>query len=58
MADIDDTKRAVTDHGGKITYSGEIPSVGKLVSFEDPEGNIVCAMQYEAQALENIRRGI
>ena len=58
VADIDDTKRSVTEHGGKITYSGEIPTVGKLVSFEDTEGNIVCAMQYEPLALENIQRGI
>ena len=57
VSDIEDTTRSVTEHGGKITYSGEIPTVGKLVSFEDTEGNIVCAMQYEPQALENIRRG-
>jgi len=43
---------------GKITYSGEIPGVGKIVSFEDTEGNIVCAMQYEPAALENIARGV
>ena len=55
---IDDTKRSVTEHGGKITYSGEIPTVGKLVTFEDTEGNTVRAMQYEPQALENIQRGI
>ena len=56
VADIDDTKRSVEEHGGTISYSGEIPTVGKLVYFEDPEGNILGAMQYEPQALENIRR--
>ena len=58
VAGIEDTKRAIEAHGGKITYSGEIPTVGKIVSFEDTEGNVVCAMQYEPQALENIGRGI
>jgi len=58
VADIDGTKRSVEKHGGTISYSGEIPTVGKLVYFEDPEGNILGAMQYEPQALENIRRGL
>ena len=48
---------SIETHGGKITYSGEIPTVGKIVSFEDTERNVVCAMEYDAQALKNMSQG-
>ena len=58
VSDIAVTRQSIEAHGGKVTFSGEIPTVGKILSFADPEDNIVCAMQYEAQALEHIRQGI
>ncbi len=46
--DFDGIRDAVVAHGGKITYpDNEIPGVGRLFQFEDPEGNVLCAMQYE-----------
>jgi uncharacterized protein len=34
--------------GGTILMKPmEIPTVGRLIQFADPEGNHVCAMQYE-----------
>jgi predicted enzyme related to lactoylglutathione lyase len=44
---IDKTIAAIEASGGKIVMPKvEIPTVGELVFFEDPEGNIVGAMQY------------
>ncbi len=48
VADIDKTISAIEANGGKIVMPKfEIPTVGLLIYFEDPEGNIVGAMQYE-----------
>ncbi len=50
--DLDATIEAVRDAGG--TVSGEpftIPTVGRLIQFYDPEGNVVSAMQYDAGVL-------
>lgn len=55
VADIDATRRAIEAHGGKVTYAGEIPTVGRIVSFEDTEGNVVCAMQYLPEKLAERR---
>jgi len=45
---IDDTIAAVEANGGKIVMPKfEIPAVGTLMFFEDTEGNIVGAMQYD-----------
>jgi predicted enzyme related to lactoylglutathione lyase len=45
---IDDTIAAVEANGGKIVMPKfHIPTVGTLVFFEDTEGNVVGAMQYE-----------
>ena len=45
---IDDTIVAVEANGGKIVMPKfEIPTVGTLIFFEDTEGNIVGAMQYD-----------
>jgi uncharacterized protein len=46
--DIDKTSAAVLKNGGKIVMPKvAIPTVGTLVFLEDPEGNIIGAMQYE-----------
>ncbi len=59
VSDLAETKAAIEKHGGKIVFpESEIPTVGRLISLEDTEGNIVSVMQYEAQALENMRRGV
>lgn len=58
VADINDTRALIEANDGQITYSGEIPGVGKILSFEDTEGNIVSAIEYEAQALDDIRAGV
>ncbi|MGI8838291.1 MAG: VOC family protein [Pyrinomonadaceae bacterium] len=45
---IDDTINAVEANGGKIVMPKfHIPTVGTLVFFEDTEGNVVGAMQYD-----------
>ncbi|MEZ6194546.1 MAG: VOC family protein [Planctomycetota bacterium] len=49
VEDIAKTVEAITTHGGKITMQPfEIEGVGTLAMFEDTEGNVVGAMQYEA----------
>ncbi len=54
VEDIDQTITAVEKHGGKIVMPKvEIPTVGTLIYFEDTEGNIVGAMQYEKSYGEN-----
>jgi uncharacterized protein len=45
---IDETIAAVEANGGKIVMPKyHIPTVGTLIFFEDTEGNVVGAMQYE-----------
>jgi len=45
---IDATIAAVEANGGKIVMpKSHIPTVGTLIFFEDTEGNVVGAMQYE-----------
>jgi predicted enzyme related to lactoylglutathione lyase len=45
---IDDTIAAIEANGGKIVMPKfHIPTVGTLIFFEDTEGNVVGAMQYE-----------
>jgi len=47
---IDDTIAAIEANGGKIVMPKfYIPTVGTLIYFEDTEGNIVGAMQYDAE---------
>ena len=46
--DVDTVAAAVTKNGGKITMEkSQIPTVGELIYFDDPEGNRVGAMKYE-----------
>jgi len=41
---------AIAAHGGKILLEEyEIVGVGRLIQFADPDGNVACAMQYEAR---------
>ncbi len=48
VADVDAIARAVVEHGGTITMEkSNIPTVGDLIYFDDPEGNRVGAMKYE-----------
>lgn len=48
VADIHATESAVQVNGGKIVMPiFPIPGVGRLLFFEDPEGNIAGAMQYD-----------
>jgi uncharacterized protein len=48
VASIDETLAAVEANGGKIVMPKfHIPTVGTLIFFEDTEGNVVGAMQYE-----------
>ena len=48
--DIDRAAKAVEENGGKIVFQKVvIPTVGTLIQFEDTEGNVVCAMQYETK---------
>jgi predicted enzyme related to lactoylglutathione lyase len=48
VEDVEAIAAAVREHGGRITMEPmEIQSVGTLAMFEDTEGNVVGAMQYE-----------
>src|ERR1044072_8209316 len=48
VGSIDDTIAAVEANGGKIVMPKfHIPTVGTLIFFEDTEGTVVGAMQYE-----------
>lgn len=45
---IDDTIAAIEAGGGKVVMPKfYIPKVGTLIFFEDTEGNVVGAMQYD-----------
>lgn len=48
---IDATEKAVLGAGGKVALARSvIAGVGTLMFFEDPEGNVFGAMQYDAKA--------
>lgn len=47
--DVAATRSAVEAAGGTILLAeATIPTVGTLVKFADTEGNVLCAMRYEA----------
>ena len=49
--DIDATSAAVEKNGGKIAMQiCTLPGIGRLLFFQDPEGNIGGAMQYDSKA--------
>jgi predicted enzyme related to lactoylglutathione lyase len=51
VTDVDATAKAVKDAGGTIEMPRmTIGTVGHLIKFRDPEGNLVGAMQYDYRA--------
>ncbi|HEY8508041.1 MAG TPA: VOC family protein [Steroidobacteraceae bacterium] len=51
VEDIDATARAVEAAGGAIVMRRTaIPNVGWIIKFRDTEGNLACAVQYDATA--------
>jgi predicted enzyme related to lactoylglutathione lyase len=51
VVDIDATIAAVEANGGRIVMPKvAIPTVGKLIFFEDTEGNIAGAIQFDSAA--------
>lgn len=49
--DVDEVQRRVAAAGGRILMEKfTITNVGHLIAFEDPGGNPVLAMQYDASA--------
>ena len=51
VTSIDDTAKAVTANGGKtIMQKSIIVGVGALMFFQDPEGNVFGAMQFDPNA--------
>lgn len=47
VEDIGGTVEAIEQHGGRIVVKEvEIPTVGRIVKFNDTEGNLACAVQY------------
>lgn len=52
VADIDATLAAIEASGGKVVMPKvTIPTVGTLIFFQDPEGNLLGAMQYDRPAV-------
>lgn len=51
VASIDKTEAAILAAGGKVVLARSvIPTVGTLMFFQDPEGNVFGVMQYDPQA--------
>jgi predicted enzyme related to lactoylglutathione lyase len=51
VEDINATGAAIEKHGGKIVMPiCTLAGVGQLLFFQDPEGNIAGAMQYDGKA--------
>jgi predicted enzyme related to lactoylglutathione lyase len=51
VADIGETERRVVDAGGKIVMQRcTLPAIGHWCYFQDPEGTVVGAMQYDSKA--------
>jgi len=51
VSDIDATAATIEKNGGKIVMQiCTLAGVGRLLFFQDPEGNIAGAMQYDTQA--------
>ncbi|MEM9555883.1 MAG: VOC family protein [Acidobacteriota bacterium] len=52
VEDLEATRAAVERHGGTVTLGPfDIETVGTLIMFQDTEGNVVGAMQYEPGVL-------
>ena len=51
VADIDSTIEAIQRLGGTIVMAKcTLPAIGHLAFFQDPEGNLAGAMQYDSKA--------
>jgi predicted enzyme related to lactoylglutathione lyase len=51
VENIDSTIKAIETNGGRIVLpKSTLPSIGHLCFFEDTEGNIAGAMQYDSRA--------
>jgi predicted enzyme related to lactoylglutathione lyase len=51
VADIDATAAAIVAHGGTIVMAVcTLAGIGRLLFFQDPEGNLAGAMQYDEKA--------
>jgi len=51
VADIDAVARAIQAHGGTIVMPiCTLAGIGRLLFFQDPEGNLAGAMQYDEKA--------
>jgi uncharacterized protein len=51
VTDIEATHRAIKANGGKIVMEiCTLATIGRLLFFEDPEGNLAGAMQYDEKA--------
>jgi predicted enzyme related to lactoylglutathione lyase len=49
--DIHRTAKAIESNGGKIVMQiCTLAGIGRLLFFQDPEGNLAGAMQYDATA--------
>lgn len=49
--DIDASAKAIEKNGGKIVMpTCTLAGIGRLLFFEDPEGNLAGAMQYDSSA--------
>ncbi len=47
VKDLDATMAAVEANGGsRASATADIPHVGRVAEFRDPEGNLACLMQY------------
>jgi len=51
VASVDEYVAKITEHGGKITLPKmEVPGVGYLAYFQDPEGNMFGIMEFSQSA--------
>jgi hypothetical protein len=46
VEDLSAIKTAIAANGGKVLDEHEIVGVGRMIHFEDTEGNVACAMRY------------
>jgi len=47
VRDLDAALKAIDEHGGaQHSAIADIPGVGRVAEFTDPEGNLACVMQY------------
>ena len=47
VPDLDAAMHAIEQHGGaRASITIDIPQVGRVAEFRDPEGNLACVMRY------------